>query len=234
VFLFLFENTMTMAINSSRFFHRSSSMKRRNTRNGKSPVRTRNTRRRNRVGSNRKSRRGGQSTGLADVTSTLKVGDLHPSLVAVVRHYLSSTWHPSGFLFVLPFRWDLHRMHTNLRFFFFVLMNAMTIALPFLVPQVRKEFPANGNGNICKRWGGNMTRATSCTIICICAPMCTKEKGKWGTTCFPIWMQVSFGFLTCTFLVVLLMVLLMVLFEVFFDLVFFKLGHFQWCCGWTW
>jgi hypothetical protein len=103
VFLFLFENTMTMAINSS-FFHRSSSMKRRNTRNGKSPVRTRNTRRRNRVGSNRKSRRGGQSTGLADVTSTLKVGDLHPSLVAVVRHYLSSTWHPSGFLFVLPFR----------------------------------------------------------------------------------------------------------------------------------
>jgi hypothetical protein len=33
-------------------------------------------------------------------------------------------------------------------------------------------------------------------------------------------MQVSFGFLTCTFLVVLLMVLLMVLFEVFLTLCF--------------
>jgi hypothetical protein len=107
-------------------------MKRRNTRNGKSPVRTRNTRRRNRVGSNRKSRRGGQSTGLADVTSTLKVGDLHPSLVAVVRHYLSSTWHSSGFLFVLPFRWDLHRMHTNLRFFFFCAYECHDHCSPFL------------------------------------------------------------------------------------------------------
>ena len=135
---------------------------------------------------------------------------------------MASLW----FSFCLAFSMGSSSYAYKLTFFFFVLMNAMTIALPFLVPQVRKEFPANGNGNICKRWGGNMTRATSCTIICICAPMCTKEKGKWGTTCFPIWMQVSFGFLTCT--------LLVVLFEVLFDLVFFKLGHFQWCCGWTW